>query len=237
MKIYFWTSLQSALLLDLFVFEAGCNKNNLISGQFIELHSIIPHPPSLHVAQPENSIQHSLFITWTKWSYSVIMTTSKSLCTFPPGFCFHFSLVCTNFERTVGAPRKSSCVLFSAACKPMQTSVHHHHGERERVVWKAARKESKHQSILSEGILLISVSIFKLCPVFLCPLLDTQREMFTFASDMTSGVLKCRSRSQIPGQDPVEPAWEQGFLRQDSPCKSQLSKWLTETAWTRKELA
>lgn len=37
--------------------------------------------------------------------------------------------------------------------------------------------------------------------------------MSTFALDMTLGVLESRGRPEIPGQDPVEPAREQGFLR------------------------
>lgn len=92
-------------------------------------------------------------------------------------------------------------LLHANLCRPVYAFI-----TEGGVVWTAARKEIKHQSTVSEGILLISVSIFKLCPVFLCPLLDTQRELFTSASDMTSGVLESRSRSQIPGQDPVEPA-------------------------------
>lgn len=37
--------------------------------------------------------------------------------------------------------------------------------------------------------------------------------MSTFALDMTLGVLESRGRPEIPGQDPFEPAREQGFLR------------------------
>lgn len=52
----------------------------------------------------------------------------------------------------------------------------------------------------------MSVSIFKLYLIFLCPLLYTQ---FTFVLD----IRKSRGRPEIPEQDPIEPAWEQSFLR------------------------
>lgn len=102
-----------------------------------------PPAPFLYVAQPENSLEHSPVITCTKWSYPVTITTSLALSAFCQlVFSFHFSLVCTSFERTVAASQQSSCAPLSAACTPLQTSVHHCRRERSRMASCQERRQT-----------------------------------------------------------------------------------------------
>lgn len=123
-------------------------------------------------------------------------------------------------------------LLHANLCRPVYAII-----TERGVVWTAARKERKHQSTLSEGILLISVSIFKLCPVF--PLSFARYTEGTVHFCLRHDIRGSRKQKQVTNPR-ARSSWaclRAGLSQAGFYCKSQLSNWLTETARTRKDLA